>query len=333
MKTSPNISIIIPVYNAEKYLRGCLDSLLAQTYSTFEALLINDGSTDNSQNICDEYANKDSRVRVFYKVNGGVSSARNLGLKYAEGEWITFVDSDDFVSIDYLDKFEYDIYNSKDFYIQGINYCKNGIVTKSGHIDTPIVNFNDFIEYLDKRNYFEGPYGKLYKKSILVENNILFNDRLSYGEDNLFVLQYLNKIESFHISKNHGYYYVLAHSGDSLSNRVHSFDSIQDYIDMTHIERLKLANRINSNVYRLYVMKLNNTRIFNSIIGVFTNIRKYNKKEKVEKYYNLSHKINSSYGILSQSKRIITLYKCFNILKFSESLRYLFFQTIFKFRA
>lgn len=94
---NPKISVIVPVYNTEKYLRRCIDSILAQTFTDFELLLINDGSRDSSGAICDEYAAKDSRVRVFHKENGGVSSARNVGLDNAKGEWISFVDSDDWI--------------------------------------------------------------------------------------------------------------------------------------------------------------------------------------------------------------------------------------------
>ena len=91
------ISIIVPVYNTEKYLHRCIDSVLAQTYQDFELLLIDDGSKDSSGAICDEYAAQDTRVRVFHKENGGVSSARNVGLDLAQGEWVTFVDSDDYI--------------------------------------------------------------------------------------------------------------------------------------------------------------------------------------------------------------------------------------------
>src|SRR5690606_27273688 len=98
----PKVSVIIPVYNAEKYLRECIDSVLAQTFDDFELLLINDGSTDGSGKICDEYAQKDARVKVFHKENGGVSSARNLGLDNAKGEWITFIDSDDWIGENYF---------------------------------------------------------------------------------------------------------------------------------------------------------------------------------------------------------------------------------------
>ena len=100
----PKISVIVPVYNAEKYLHRCVDSILTQTFTDFELLLINDGSKDKSGAICDEYAAKDSRVRVFHKENGGVSSARNLGLDNAKGEWITFVDSDDWIVSDMYEK-------------------------------------------------------------------------------------------------------------------------------------------------------------------------------------------------------------------------------------
>lgn len=100
----PLISIIIPVYNVEKYLPECLDSLLAQTYPNFELICVNDGSPDGSQNILEQYARKDSRVRVFCRENGGVSSARNFGLEQAWGEYIGFVDPDDLVKPDYLER-------------------------------------------------------------------------------------------------------------------------------------------------------------------------------------------------------------------------------------
>ena len=89
------VSCIIPVYNTEKYLPRCIESVLAQTFVDWEMLLIDDGSTDASGSICDEYAAKDERIRGFHKENGGISSARNVGLNYAQGEWIFFVDSDD----------------------------------------------------------------------------------------------------------------------------------------------------------------------------------------------------------------------------------------------
>lgn len=94
---SPRLSVVVPVYNTEKYLHRCVNSILAQTFTDFELLLIDDGSKDSSGVICDDYVARDSRVRVFHKENGGVSSARNLGLEHSQGEWIVFVDSDDWI--------------------------------------------------------------------------------------------------------------------------------------------------------------------------------------------------------------------------------------------
>ena len=98
------ISVIVPVYNTAQFLPRCIESILSQSFTDFELLLIDDGSTDGSGKICDAYAEKDNRIRVFHKENGGVSSARNLGLDNARGEWVTFVDSDDYVSPVILEK-------------------------------------------------------------------------------------------------------------------------------------------------------------------------------------------------------------------------------------
>lgn len=103
--TNPTISIIIPIYNTEKYLRRCLDSIVAQTYKDFECIIVDDGSTDGSGKICDEYVAKDNRFKVFHKKNGGVSSARNLGLDNAKGEYIAFCDADDYVKENWLSEF------------------------------------------------------------------------------------------------------------------------------------------------------------------------------------------------------------------------------------
>lgn len=97
------VSIIVPVYKAEPYIRKCIDSILSQTFTNFELLLIDDGSPDNCGKICDEYAELDTRVHVFHKENGGVSAARNLGLDHAKGDYVCFIDSDDWIDPDMLE--------------------------------------------------------------------------------------------------------------------------------------------------------------------------------------------------------------------------------------
>ena len=98
------ISVIVPIYNTEKYLKRCFDSILSSTYENLEVILVDDGSPDNSGKICDEYAARDSRIRVIHKKNGGLSSARNAGLDIATGDYVTFVDSDDYIASDIYEK-------------------------------------------------------------------------------------------------------------------------------------------------------------------------------------------------------------------------------------
>ena len=98
----PKLSVIVPVYNVKKYLIECLNSILSQTFTDFELILVNDGSTDNCGEICDKYASQDSRVVVIHKENGGLSSARNSGLEYASGKYITFIDSDDYYTNEHI---------------------------------------------------------------------------------------------------------------------------------------------------------------------------------------------------------------------------------------
>ena len=99
----PLISVVLPVYNVENYLEKCLNSVVKQTYKNIEIIIVNDGSLDSSIDICNKYANKDSRIKVFTKPNGGLSDARNFGIKKSMGEFITFIDSDDYVTDDYVE--------------------------------------------------------------------------------------------------------------------------------------------------------------------------------------------------------------------------------------
>ena len=134
----PNISIIVPVYNAEQWLERCIDSIVAQTYADWELLLIDDGSTDCSGAICDRYAASDPRIQAFHKPNGGVSSARNLGLDHAQGEWITFVDSDDYTYPCWLENYDVGHNAEFDLICQGFETDSDftdyyGVVNKTRH--------------------------------------------------------------------------------------------------------------------------------------------------------------------------------------------------------
>ena len=192
----PKISVIVPVYNAEKYLHRCIDSILAQTFTDFELLLINDGSKDSSGVICDEYAAKDSRVLVFHKENGGVSSARNMGLDNAKGEWISFVDSDDWVEKEYLETLYQD--GEFDFVTCYWNVLENNDVLEGVfHADREYYGLNDIRLFLDdNERELLYPVCRLFRKTIIDRNEIRFNQDLNYGEDILFVMSYIIHIQS-----------------------------------------------------------------------------------------------------------------------------------------
>lgn len=184
----PLISIIIPVYNSEKTLNRCVNSILNQTFMDWELLLVDDGSTDKSGKICDQYALKDFRIRVFHKKNGGVSSARNTGLDYAIGSWITFVDSDDFIDATFLDTLIR--LQSSDLCISGIQFINNETILLPPEEYIKIENVAELDNLLNKL-YFTAPWGKVYKNEIIQKNNIRFNINLKIGEDTDFVLKYL----------------------------------------------------------------------------------------------------------------------------------------------
>jgi glycosyltransferase involved in cell wall biosynthesis len=183
----PLVSIIIPVYNAEKFLASCIDSVLAQSVKDFELLLINDGSKDSSPAICRDFAQRDSRVRLFDKPNGGVSSARNMGLDEARGEWVMFVDSDDWLTEDALEVClahapKYDI----------IRCSCTKLLSKDRKEPYPIAEIadtNELFRLLLGRGTIRALWGALYRRSLFEDNNIRFNPQISFGEDWLLSMQ------------------------------------------------------------------------------------------------------------------------------------------------
>ena len=191
----PVISVIVPVYNAEKYLRECLDSIVNQTYKNIEIILVDDGSTDGSGAICDEYADKDVRIKVYHIPNGGVSNARNLGIDNANGEYLMFVDSDDEVSRDCIEKLYCAIeYKEQDLVIG--NFCdvyENRKIIQHENLSI-IGNLQD--DYANIRILLQGPWGKLYRSEILKKNKIRFRVDISLTEDQIFNYDFLKKASS-----------------------------------------------------------------------------------------------------------------------------------------
>lgn len=204
---TPKISVIVPVYNAEKSLCRCIDSILTQTYQDFELLLIDDGSKDSSGTICDSYAAKDSRIKVFHKPNGGVSSARNLGIDNAQGEWLTFVDADDWVYPLWLQSLmQFD--GKYDLAVIGfevscsceyVNNQKMHGVAYEGNIKEGLVS-------LFRSHCFGYLWVKRLRTSIIRENRLFFDENIHLQEDEDFLMKYAVYSSSM-VSVDGCYYY------------------------------------------------------------------------------------------------------------------------------
>lgn len=232
MEIAPLISVIVPVYKAEKHLKRCVRSIQEQSYSNIEIILVDDGSPDNCPAVCDQFAAEDSRIKVIHKENGGVSSARNAGLQVGKGKYIAFVDSDDYLEpglyqevAKYIDKWSPDLL---DF---GINHLtpdyrlhrtevhahpKNRLLGKS-YIREQIIP--QLIHVEDKTDFYIGTWiwNKIYKASILKEHNLEFDEKIKIWEDGIFVVEYLYYAASF-VSLT-GEFYNYINISNSLSTR------------------------------------------------------------------------------------------------------------------
>ena len=223
------ISVVVPVYNAEQYLSTCIDSLLEQTYSDFEILLIDDGSTDKSGILCDEYATKDSRIKVIHASNGGVTAARKLGVEMAKGEWITFVDSDDDVPKDAFDSYAKLFTVNTDIIIGQVNVNKKDVALK--------YSINDYRLGLLNGNIRVDACGKIIKRSIFTSSVLDIPREIKVGEDMLMHIRL-----SFLTEKD---VYVLPYPNHTYNYRSHeeqcskTFQRTLDYEETFHIQLKK----------------------------------------------------------------------------------------------
>lgn len=241
------ISLIVPVYNAEKTLNRCVESILKQSYTNFELLLVDDGSTDTSGILCDEWEKRDERIHVFHQNNAGVSAARNVGINHASGKYVSFVDSDDWIKIDYFQK----LYNSVLPYKESVCLVIHGFVRANQEGDLlPGIKLSDkvlnasefgkaFTEYhIVKRGY---SCSKLYRLDVLNKRNIRFNTQVYCCEDLFFMLEYMYNCEYICWGSEQNYVYTV--SENSLSIRINSFESEFICLDLYTTNLNKAMNR------------------------------------------------------------------------------------------
>lgn len=240
------VSIIIPVYNVEKYLYSCLDSIVRQKYENLEVILINDGSADNSGKIADEYAKSDIRIRVFHKKNEGVSIAKNLGISNATGRFITFVDADDYIRTDFIDNL-----------LKDMTSHRVAVTTTPAEI-RPIDEDNSesvevYSQYETLEKMFYGTLEKslngvqMFDRHLLVDNNILFDPKKKVGEDFDFFARVIIACDRIAVDYRKMYYYrpnptSTMHQtiNEGLMSAVDNFSSVGDRL-MVKYPKLKYA--------------------------------------------------------------------------------------------
>lgn len=273
------VSIIVPVYNVEKYIKECLESIINQTYENIEVILIDDGSTDKSGRICDEYSKIDKRIKVIHKQNSGVSATRNIGLKEATGEYIEFVDPDDFTSKNYIKKMMDGIKNS-DCVICGYNeQYKNATVSHSIAKHKCNIGRKEAINNLFVRNLYNGYlWNKLFKTNIIKEHQLVFNEKISILEDLLFVTEYLSYCNNITLITDNLYYYRMRKNSaindfnsKKINNLFNGYMEINNvlqskkicapnYIYMLMIDLIKYKKNINLQLYmKKFNLKFNRT--------------------------------------------------------------------------
>lgn len=271
------LSIIVPVYNAERYICRCVDSLLNQTsIKDLEIILVDDGSTDDSLNICKKYQHDYKSVRVVHKENGGVSSARNIGMDMAHGKYISFVDSDDFCDYKTFEKcLNHLKVTDADILSFGYVIEENGICMQ----EVMPFNFNDPFVYLKKMH--RECWGNVYKCQIIKENNISFDEKISYGEDWIFKLEYLIHTKKVEILSEPLYHYTLDNNGSisrkaipesffySIDRRIADISivlsnwDVDDKLIQQYLREIRFDNTIKKliSMYRLSKLNSRSTRI------------------------------------------------------------------------
>lgn len=202
------ISVIVPVYNAEKFLKDCIDSIITQTYNNAQIILVNDGSTDESGVICDDYSEQYNNVEVYHTKNFGVSHARNTGMKYIKGEYVCFVDSDDFIEATYLEDLM--IKSDEDFVYGGYKqYREDGIINEIVYQEKEMscMELKHNFEEMWMKNPFVSVCGTCFRASIIKKYNLVFDETVVMGEDLRFNIDYLMHCSKIRITSSSSYIY------------------------------------------------------------------------------------------------------------------------------
>lgn len=289
------VSIVVPVYNTAEYLPACLDSILAQSFTDFELILVDDGSTDDSLRICEAYAFRDARIRVFHQQNAGVSAARNLGVEQAQGDWLCYVDSDDVVLPAYLQDM-LEAADAEDCLVMGniSDSRMKGLITSD-----VVLEGEAMVRYMLSHNILNlsGPVAKLYNRATLVKYGIRFPQDIHYGEDMLYFLQYLNHIGRVAFRQSE-LYQVTMREG-SLSRGYYPFESEYACFETCLSEMTTFASRLPlSDAEKTVIVWRNRTAQFflHSVKSVYALSNAYAWSEQMRRLQSIPVAYYRSFG-------------------------------------
>ena len=291
-KNQIKFSIIIPVYNTQDYLTRCLDSILNQTFMQWESIVVDDGSIDNSGIICDKYSKKDNRVKVIHKKNEGVSIARNIGIKEAAGEYILFVDSDDWIERNMLECICENIQkNNSDLILWGYSIF-NGECLTHGHVpEFEIIRFDE-LKFIPE--WFNSPWSKAYKRSFLIENGILFPENISLAEDMFFSYICFSEISYICCIKERLYCYFSNRAESAcntltlkkIKDEINSIKLLEEVLqDKVHILKNSLFERkIHAKEKILFVSKIPNIKFYRKTFSE-VNLTLWNRNKSLFNFF------------------------------------------------
>lgn len=286
------VEIIVPIYNKELTIKKCLASIEEQSYKNISILMIDDGSTDNSKKICEYYEKKDDRFLLITKKNGGVSSARNKGLENVKGDYLLFVDADDFLECRYVETLLK--YASSPFVVSGYKIFneKLSLIDKAIPNAYMSKNWESIVKYIfDSKNlkFFTSPWGKLFKTEYIKKNRIKFRN-ISYGEDMCFVFDYMKAVRQIHVISECEYGYVLEPNSLSRSKIDNIWNKLNDINEYCRNEYYKKYDTVWNYMYiRIIKISLaNSNRTYKEFYAQAKNII-----EDKEFYHVCCKKLNS----------------------------------------
>lgn len=311
---NPKISVIVPMYNVENYIDKCIQSIINQTLKDIEIILVDDGSIDKTVEISNKYAENDKRIKVIKQKNKGVSSARNYGVSIAEGDFITFVDSDDFIEIDMLEVlYNAAIYNKCDVILSGIKIVKDSNIEYEFTTDSKIYTKQEVFKlfYFDKKPFSPNyAWGKLIKRSVC--NKIKFREDIFLMEDALFSMElFINCSNNIMFLKKYLYNYVQRDGSESKhfsKKRITSFYALE--------ELLNFAKGIDKKYEKSFL------KVYSKLIlSILQDIISFDFQNNKEEYFKISRSLNKHYIDNMRSKDITYKNKIhLSLIKISPSL-------------